>query len=105
MSLWITLVIVTVGIAGIVALVPFPGGSARVRLESRAEVVAKWNGEFSSHPALGTLLAFQEWVNMLRDIFAPNLMLKQRLAYALKPLGWSHDGSRSASQIKTDHAA
>ena len=56
MSLWITLVIVTVGIAGIVALVHFTGGSARARLESKAEVLAKWNAEFPEHPALGALL-------------------------------------------------
>ena len=50
-------------------------------------------------------VAFHEWVNMLRDIFAPNLTFKQRLAYALKPPGWSHDGSRKTSdQIKADHA-
>ena len=50
-------------------------------------------------------VAFHEWVNMLRDMRAPNLTLKQRLAYALKPPGWSHDGSRKTSdQIKADHA-
>ncbi len=50
-------------------------------------------------------VAFHEWVNMLRDMFAPGLTLKQRLAYALKPPGWSHDGSRKTSdQIKADHA-
>ena len=50
-------------------------------------------------------VAFHEWANMLRDIFAPNLTLKQRLAYAFKPPGWSHDGSRKTSdQIKADHA-
>ncbi len=56
MSLWITLIIVTVGIAGIVALVHFTGGSARARLESKAEVLNMWNGEFQGRPALGALL-------------------------------------------------
>jgi hypothetical protein len=56
MSLWITLIIVTVGIAGIVALVHFTGGSERVRLESKAGVLDMWNAEFPDHPALGALL-------------------------------------------------
>jgi len=56
MSLWITLIIVAVGIAGIIALVHFTGGSARVRLESKAEVLEMWNSEFPDHPALGALL-------------------------------------------------
>lgn len=56
MSLWITLIIVTVGISGIVALVHFTGGSARARLESKGEVLAMWNSEFPDHPALGALL-------------------------------------------------
>ncbi len=56
MSLWITLIIVVVGIAGIIALVHFTGGSARVRLESKAEVLEMWNSEFPDHPALGALL-------------------------------------------------
>ncbi len=42
---------------------------------------------------------------MLKDIFMPGLTLRQRFAYALKPPGWSHDGSRKTSdQIKADHA-
>ncbi len=56
MSLWITLIIVTLGIAGIVALVHFTGGSARLRLESKAGVIAMWNNEFPDHPALGAML-------------------------------------------------
>lgn len=56
MSLWVTLIIVTVGIAGIVAMVHFTGGSERVRLESKAEVLAMWNTEFPDTPALGALL-------------------------------------------------
>jgi len=56
MSLWITLIIVVVGIAGIVALVHFTGGSARVRLESKAEVLAMWANEFPDAPATGALL-------------------------------------------------
>ncbi len=56
MSLWITLLIVTLGIAGIVALVHFTGGSARARLESKSEVLGMWNGQFPAQPALGALL-------------------------------------------------
>jgi hypothetical protein len=56
MSIWITLLIVTLGIAGIIALVHFTGGSARLRLESKAEVLALWDNEFPDHPALGALL-------------------------------------------------
>ena len=56
MSLWITLIIVTAGISGIVALVHFTGGSARVRLESKGEVLAMWHNEFPNEPALGALL-------------------------------------------------
>ncbi len=39
-------------------------------------------------------VAFHEWVALFRDILRPGLTLKQRLAYALAPPGWSHDGSR-----------
>ena len=56
MSLWITLIIVTVGITGIVALVHFTGGSARARLESKADVLQIWANEFPDHPAIGALL-------------------------------------------------
>lgn len=50
-------------------------------------------------------VAFHEWAGMLRDIFMPGLTLRQRLSYAFKPPGWSHDGSRKTSdQIKADHA-
>jgi len=50
-------------------------------------------------------VAFHEWRAMLADIFAPNLTLRQRFAYALKPPGWSHDGSRKTSdQIKAENA-
>jgi len=40
------------------------------------------------------LVAFHEWIALFRDILRPGLTLKQRLAYALAPPGWSHDGSR-----------
>jgi len=39
-------------------------------------------------------VAFHEWIALFRDILRPGLSLKQRLAYALAPPGWSHDGSR-----------
>jgi len=56
MSLWVTLIIVVVGISGIIALVHFTGGSARLRLESKAEVLAMWANEFPDAPATGALL-------------------------------------------------
>ena len=56
MSLWVTLVIVTVGISGIIALVHFTGGSTRARLESKAKVLAMWNIEFPDRPAISALL-------------------------------------------------
>ena len=56
MSLWITLIIVAAGIAGIIALVHVTGGSARARLDSKAEVLAMWNRQFPDHPAQGALL-------------------------------------------------
>ena len=56
MSLWITLIIVTVGISGIVALVHFTGGSARARLESKAEVLKMWESAFPDEKAIGALL-------------------------------------------------
>ena len=50
-------------------------------------------------------VAFHEWVNMLRDISRPGLTPRQRLAYALKPPGWRHDGAgKTSDQIKADHA-
>jgi len=42
-------------------------------------------------------VAFHEWIALFRDILRPGLTLKQRLAYALAPPGWSHDGSRLTS--------
>ncbi len=56
MSIWLTLLIVTLGIAGIIALVHATGGSARLRLDSKAEVLALWDNEFPDHPALSALL-------------------------------------------------
>jgi len=56
MSLWVTLLIVAVGITGIVALVHFTGGSARARLEKKAEVLAMWQNECPDHPADNVLL-------------------------------------------------
>lgn len=51
-------------------------------------------------------VAFHEWLAMLRDITRPGLTLRQRLAYALAPPGWSHDGSRETSDaIKANHLA
>lgn len=35
---------------------------------------------------------------MFRDAFAPGLTPRERLNYLIKPLGWSHDGSRDTSE-------
>jgi len=56
MSLWITLLIVTIGISGIVALVHFTGGSARAQLNSNTKVLALWHAECPDHPASGAVL-------------------------------------------------
>jgi len=39
-----------------------------------------------------------EYVGIARDVTAPGLTLRQRLAYAFAPPGWSHDGSRLDSR-------
>lgn len=56
MSLWATLLIVVIGISGIVALVHFTGGSKRVALDRKTDVLAMWANEFPDHPATGALL-------------------------------------------------
>ena len=49
-------------------------------------------------------VAFHEWLAMARDVFQPGLSLRQRLAYALAPPGWSHDGSRAMTpELKARH--
>jgi len=51
-------------------------------------------------------VAFHEWVGLFRDVFLPGLTLRQRFAYAFRPPGWSHDGSRKTSdQIKAEDSA
>ncbi|SIS52678.1 Sterol desaturase/sphingolipid hydroxylase, fatty acid hydroxylase superfamily [Roseivivax lentus] len=51
-------------------------------------------------------VAFHEWIGLLRDVFQPGLTLRQRLAYAFAPPGWSHDDSRDTSAaIKEKHLA
>ncbi len=50
------MLIVAAGIAGIVALVHFAGGSKRVRLDSRKRVLDMWQAECPDHPATGALL-------------------------------------------------
>jgi sterol desaturase/sphingolipid hydroxylase (fatty acid hydroxylase superfamily) len=44
-------------------------------------------------------IAFAEMLGAVRDIFAPGLSLRQRLSYAVRPPGWSHDGSRVSSEM------
>ncbi len=50
------MLIVIVGISGIVALVHFTGGSARMRLDNKAGVLEIWQAQFPDHPATGALL-------------------------------------------------
>ena len=51
-------------------------------------------------------VAFHEWLAMARDVVRPGLTLRQRLAYAFAPPGWSHDGSRAMTpEIKARHVA
>jgi sterol desaturase/sphingolipid hydroxylase (fatty acid hydroxylase superfamily) len=44
-------------------------------------------------------VAFHEWIGMFGDMLRPGLTLRERLAYALAPPGWSHNGSRDTSEI------
>jgi sterol desaturase/sphingolipid hydroxylase (fatty acid hydroxylase superfamily) len=49
-------------------------------------------------------VAFHEYVGISRDVLAPGLTLRQRLAYLFAPPGWSHDGSRQTSEsLKADY--
>ena len=51
-------------------------------------------------------VAFHEWLAMARDVSRPGLSLRQRLAYALAPPGWSHDGTRAETrEIKRRYLA
>lgn len=43
-------------------------------------------------------IAFMEWVNMFRDVFAGKKSLKNRLLYFIKPPGWKHDGTGVISE-------
>ena len=51
-------------------------------------------------------VAFHEWVALFRDVVQPGLTLRQRLAYAFGPPGYSHDNSRDTThEIKAKHLA
>jgi len=51
-------------------------------------------------------VAFHEWLAIFRDMTLPGLTLRQRLAYAIAPPGWSHDGSRAMTpELKARHLA
>lgn len=50
-------------------------------------------------------VAFHEWVGIYRDVTQKGLTLRQRLAYAFAPPGWSHDGSRETSEMIKARAA
>jgi len=66
--------------------------------EDRAEPV-----EYGLVKNLGTFnpirVAFHEWFSLFQDVLRPGLSLRQRLAYAFAPPGWSHDGSRKTSDM------
>ncbi|KAJ56105.1 C-5 sterol desaturase [Actibacterium mucosum KCTC 23349] len=49
-------------------------------------------------------VAFHEWLSIARDMSQRGLTLRERLMYAIAPPGWSHDGSRKASEaLKAAH--
>lgn len=49
-------------------------------------------------------VAFHEWIGIFRDITQPGISVRQRIAYAIAPPGYSHDNSRDTSQgIKEKH--
>lgn len=49
-------------------------------------------------------VAFHEWVGIFHDVTQKGLTMRERLAYAFAPPGYSHDGSRETSeQIKANH--
>jgi sterol desaturase/sphingolipid hydroxylase (fatty acid hydroxylase superfamily) len=51
-------------------------------------------------------VVFHEWIGLFKDVFQPCLTLRQRLAYAFAPPGYSHDGSRDTSAtLKEKHLA
>ncbi|CAM1370703.1 sterol desaturase family protein [Tenacibaculum xiamenense] len=42
-------------------------------------------------------VAFHEWFNMLRDVFASKTSFLNRFKYFIKPPGWKHDGTGKIS--------
>ncbi|NNE57304.1 MAG: sterol desaturase family protein [Hellea sp.] len=51
-------------------------------------------------------IAFIEFINLFKDVFRPGLKLSERLKYAFKAPGYSHDGSRIGSMdIKRAYVA
>ena len=49
-------------------------------------------------------ILFEEYTNIFKDIFKPNITFKDRFMYLFGPPGWSHDGSRKMStDIKRDY--
>ena len=50
-------------------------------------------------------IVFHEWQQITKDLFQPNITLKQRLNYLFGPPGYSHDGSRKTSEeMRTEEA-
>ncbi|MEM8650793.1 MAG: sterol desaturase family protein [Pseudomonadota bacterium] len=51
-------------------------------------------------------VAFHEWIDMFRDFRQPNISMKDRFKYLIKPPGWRHDVEVSGSEaIKADFVA
>lgn len=49
-------------------------------------------------------VAFHEWIGIFRDATQSGLTMRERFLYAFAPPGWSHDGSRKASEeLKEAH--
>lgn len=43
-------------------------------------------------------IIFHEWIQIVKDVFQPNISFKQRMNYLFGPPGYSHDGSRLTSE-------
>ena len=43
-------------------------------------------------------VVFHEWQQIFKDVFQPNITLKERINYIVGPPGYSHDGTRMTSE-------
>lgn len=52
------------------------------------------------------LVAFHEWIEMLKDAFQPKIKFSDRLRYLFNPPGWNHLGTGGGSvELKEDYVA